>query len=97
MLNERTISDTILQYSMRRLTFPTVEDMRIKGIKRVGFTVVDSKFNILHELPDTPFNLWRKNYNKLYDEYKDVNTNVTKYILISDQNNNVIYCNRIIR
>ena len=95
MLDRDAISNVILNYSMKRIEYPDIEDMRITNAKRINFTVSDSKFNVLDKLDDTGFNVWRKNYMKLYNQYKAIDDNVTKYIIISDLNDNILYCNRI--
>lgn len=79
---------------MRLTVFPSIDDMKMRGVKKLNFIVVDSKFNVLKALDNVPTNIWRKTYTDLY-ESNQTKERFSKFIIIYDCDENILYCSKI--
>ena len=96
-MNRKSFERLILSYSMRMVRYPkNVEDTRIHGTDTVNIHIVNSKFETLYEKPNVPVSVWTDTYNTLYETYKEKNDHYSRYIIVSDNNDNVYYCTKLI-
>ncbi len=91
----KTFRRTILSYSMKALIYPPIEKYKLKGYEKVDFYIVNSKFEKLFEKHNVDINEWKDVYKELYDKYKEKSDNFSRYIIMSDEDNNVLYCTKL--
>lgn len=95
MLTEDFLSKVVLGYNMKTITYPPIDSIKLSGVKKLNFYVVDSNFKTVSEQTDVPVNVWKKTYNDIYNTHFQTKHNLSRYIIITDCNNNLKYCSKI--
>lgn len=96
-MQNNTIENYILDYSMKKIPDISLNETKITGFKHVNFMVVNSKFKVEFKLPYISLNKWKKTYKEINDFFKIRDEHITRFIIVSDSDtdNSVLYINKI--
>lgn len=80
---------------MRFANYPSIDTIKLKGVSSVNIYVVNSKFDKLSETLNIEKDLCKQTYNELYELNSVKTDRFSKYIIISDEDDDVIFCSKI--
>ncbi len=80
---------------MKSRIYRPIEKCIFSEYEKVVLYVVNTKFEKLYEIYGVDINEWRDMYRNLYEKFKEKTDNFSRYIIIGDSEDNVLYCSKI--
>lgn len=80
---------------MKARLYPPIEKCTFSEYEKVDLYVVNSKFEKLYEIYSVDISKWKDVYRNLYEKFKEKTDNFSRYIIIGDSEDNVLYCSKI--